>query len=320
VSVSAPEGQQQEAAPEDTADNTVRYNQALDQRKAALAGQLRGQSIDEAALANFDANDSAASVQLIEFSERMSELRRLREESTEDVLSIEYRLERPVTLVSRREGQMVPVLGHRGEAVFYHVAVPILTPAVFREAELTNATPQDLLGGTVNVYLDGRFTGRTEMPTIARGRNVTLGFGVDGQLRARRSLVDRLETVQGGNRKVGIAVEVVLDNYKDEAVRVRVRERTPTMEDATSLRVALGEMSQALSTDADYQRFERPKGILLWDVEVKPGSGQEATTLSYAYSLEFDKSQTLEDITREQKSRVRTEFLQQSKRVSKGKQ
>jgi uncharacterized protein (TIGR02231 family) len=250
----------------------------------------------------------------------MSELRRLREEGSEEILSIEYPLARPVTLVSRREAQMVPVLAHREKANFYHVAVPILTSAVFREAELTNATQQDLLGGTVNVYLDGRFTGRTEMPTIARGRNFTLGFGVDGQLRARRSLLDRREAVQGGNQKVEIAVEVVLDNYKEQAVSIRLRERTPTMEDAASLRVALGEMSQPLSADPDYVRFEKPKGILLWDLEVKPGSGNDATPLSYNYSLEFDKSQTLQDITREQKTRVRTEFIQKSRRVSKGKE
>jgi hypothetical protein len=90
-------------------------------------------------------------------------------------------------------------------------------------------------------------------------------------------------------------------------------------QDAASLRVSLGEMSQPLNADPDYARFEKPKGILLWNLEVKPGSGKEATSLSYSYSLEFDNNQTLQDITREQKTRVRTEFLQQSKRVQKGK-
>ncbi len=316
VRVSDSGGQQEQQV--DLVGNTLRYNKALDQRKAALAGQFRVQSIAAAATANFDANDSAASVQLIELSERMSELRRLREDSAEDILSIEYALGRPVTLVSRREAQMVPVLQHRSKAEFYHVAVPILTAAVFREAELTNATPKDLLGGAVNVYLDDRFTGRTEMPTIARGRTFSLGFGVDGQLRARRSLLNRSEAVQGGNQHVEISVEVVIDNFKENPVSLRLRERTPTMEDTASLRVSLGEMSEPLSTDSDYLRFDRPKGILLWTLKVKPGSGKEATSLSYAYSLEFDKNQTLQDITSEQKSRMRTEFIEKSKRAFKG--
>jgi hypothetical protein len=89
------------------------------------------------------------------------------------------------------------------------------------------------------------------------------------------------------------------------------RSRPPA--DAASLGVSLGERSQTLSDDPDYQRFERSKGILLRTLDVKPGSGKDAT------SLEFDKSQTLQDITREQKARVRSEFIENSKRGIRGK-
>jgi uncharacterized protein (TIGR02231 family) len=308
------------AAPQQSvqqAGNRAIYQKAQLDQKLAMQGQFRGQSFDEAANANFAANEFAASLQLIELSERMSELRRMREDNPEEELSIEYALERPVTLVSRRDAQMVPVLQHRSEAAFHHVAVPVLTSSVFREAELTNATEQDLLGGKVNVYLDSRFIGRTDIPTIARGRNFTMGFGVNGQLRARRSLIDREEKVQGGNKLLEIAVEVVFDNYGDQPVDVRLRERTPTMEDSTSLRVVLGSMSKELSDQAEYQRFEKPKGILLWNLPVKPGSGKDSTSLTYSYSLEFDKSLSLQDISREEKTRIRSEFLQQSKRAIK---
>jgi len=307
VSVTAGAKQQAEVG------NAARYNQALVDRSKAVKGQLQGKSIAEMADANYAANESAASVQLIELSERMSELRLMSEEGADEDLSIQYALPKPVNLVSRRDGQMVPVLQHRGKAEFYHVTVPILTSSVFREAQITNLTERDLLGGQVNVYLDGEFTGRTDMPTIARGLNFTLGFGVDGQLRALRSLVDRRETVQGGNRQVEISVEVVVDNYKDKPVKLLVRERTPFMEDTASLRVALGAMSTPLSNDADYQRFEKPKGILLWDLPVAAGVGEKATSLRYAYSLEFDKSLTLQDISGEQKTRLRTEFLRDRK-------
>lgn len=165
----------------------------------------------------------------------------------------------------------------------------------------------------MNVYLDGQFTGRTDIPTIARGRKFTLGFGIDGQLRARRSLVDRGDAVQGGNRQLTVTCEVVVDNYKGEDVTVRVRERTPFMEDAASLRVAVAETSHPLSDDPDYVRFEKAKGILLWNLPVKAGAGKDATTLRYSYSLEFDKSVTLQEISNERKTRLRADFLKESK-------
>ncbi len=289
------------------------YKTAVEQKKVAIKSQFRGKSTDEIASQNFRANDSAASVQLIELSERLSELR-LMDEGGEEDLSIRYELATPISVVSRRDAQMVPVLQHQSPADFYHVAVPILTTSVFREAELANATGRDLLGGQVNVFLDGEFKGRTEIPSIARGRTFTLGFGVDGQVKARRTLVDRREDVQGGNRRLSVTSDIIIDNFKQEAVKLRLRERMPFMEDTTNLRVSVGEMSQALSTNADYLRYEKPKGILRWDLEAAPGSLEKSTSLRYTYSLEFDKSLTLRDISKEQKQRAEEEFLREYKK------
>ena len=110
-------------------------------------------------------------------------------------------------------------------------------------------------------------------------------------------------------------VSTGIDSYKEAPVTVHLRERTPHMEDATSLRVGLEDSSQDISTDPDYLRFERPKGILRWDLEVAPGAGLEATTLDCTYSLEFDKSQRLEDISTETKTRLRTEFMEGSRKA-----
>ena len=292
----------------------ARYNVALKGKKEANRKVLSGKSVEDFANANFAANEMAASAQLVELSMRSGQLKQLNRNREEEDLAIQYELESTVTLVSRREAQMVPVLEAQCPAEFYHVATPVLTSAVSREAELVNTSERDLLGGRVNVYLDDKFIGRTEMPTIARGRNYTLGFGVDGQLRARRSLVDRTETVQGGNRLVEIDVEVVIDNFKDTATNVRLRERTPFMDDTASLRVSLSQSSEPLSTDRDYSRFERPKGILRWDLLVGPGAGEKATAIDYSYRLEYDKNVALEEVSGEKKSILRSEFMEKSRR------
>ena len=294
----------------------ARYTEALKGKQEANRKVYAGKSVEAFADANFAANELAASAQLVELSLRSGQLKQLNQNSGEEELAIAYDLDRKVTLVSRREAQMVSVLDAECPAEFYHVATPVLTSAVFREAELINTSERDLLGGKVNVYLDDKFIGRTEMPSIARGRSYTLGFGVDGQLRARRTLVDRTETVQGGNRLVEIDVEVVLDNYKKEAVALRLRERTPFMDDASSLRVSLSQTSEPLSKDRDYSRFERPKGILRWDLNVEPGAGENATAVSYSYRLEYDKNVTLEELSGEKKSLLRSEFMEKSRRLN----
>lgn len=299
------------AANPNTSNNALFYKTAVEKRNVAIKSQYLGKSMDEIASQNFLANDSAASVQLIELSERLSELRLMSEGGDED-LSIRYDLGTPVTLVSRRDAQMVPVIHHASPAKFYHIAVPILTTSVFREAELLNSSKRDWLGGQVSIFLDGEFKGRTEIPSIARGSTFALGFGVDGQVKARRALVDRREDVQGGNRQVAITAEVTVDNFKDQSVNLRIRERIPFMEDATNLRVSAGEMSHPLSNHADYVRYEKSKGILRWDLDIPTGSAEKSTALRYSYSLEFDKNLTLRDISQEQKNRVQKEFVNDS--------
>ena len=294
----------------------TKYSQALASRQEALVRQFRGNSIDEMLRANFAANESAASVQLMELTERIGNLRAL-EDGKAEPGSVVYAIERPVSLQSRRDAQMVPVLSGRMKSKFYHVAAPVLTSSVFREASLANNTGRDLLGGKVNIFLDGEFTGRTDIPTIASGQGFAISFGVDSQLRARRSLADRAEIVQGGNRQFSFTYEIVVDNFKQAPARLILRDRTPNTGDIDTLRVALGETSHPLSQDADYQRFDKPKGLLMWDLEIKPGAGPSATTLRYAYSAEYDKNLTLQDIGGPEKERVREEFMQKA-RATKG--
>jgi len=45
-----------------------------------------------------------------------------------------------------------------------------------------------------------------------------------------------------------------------------------------------------LSDDKLYQRVERPKGILRWDIEVPAGAtGENAQLIEYNYTAEFDR-------------------------------
>ena len=304
------------AAEESRAAAQSKYSQALASRQQALDRQFRGNSIDEMLLANFAANESAASVQLMELTKHIGNLRAL-EDGKPEPGSVVYNIERPVSLQSRRDAQMVPVLAGRMKSNFYCIAAPVLTSSVFREASLVNNTGRDLLGGKVNVFLDGEFTGRTDIPSIASGQGFAISFGVDTQLHARRSLVDRTENVQGGNRQVSFTYEIVVDNFKQTPARLILRDRTPNTADIDTLRVALGETSQPLSQDADYQRFDKPKGLLMWDLEIKPGAGPAATTLRYTYSAEYDKNLTLQDIGGPEKERIRDEFIQKA-RATKG--
>lgn len=206
--------------------------------------------------------------------------------------AVNYEIESAVSLPSRDNQQMVRVLTTDLESDFYHIATPVLTSYVYREAEINNSSKSDLLAGPLTVYLDGRFVGRSEMPTVARGQTFVVGLGADSQLRSRRELVKKSDMINGGNRETKLAYKLVIENYKETAVNIRIVDRMPIVDDDSNIRVTLADdVEDDLSKDSLYLRTLYPKGILRWDVEVAERSvSDKAHEIEYAYSLEYDRN------------------------------
>lgn len=205
--------------------------------------------------------------------------------------SLSYELDGPVSLASRSDQQMVRILRTTYEGKFYHLATPVLTGYVYREAEFTNTGQQDLLKGPITVYLDGRFVGHGEIPTVARGQLFVVGFGADPQFRSRRELAGKTDSVQGGNRELKFEYRLIVENYTDQAATVRMFDRLPHCDRPADVRVTLGDLEDPLDEDPLYQRRERPKGILRWQIEVPAKAVREkARIIEYGFTVEYDRN------------------------------
>lgn len=271
-----------------------------------------GSNID----ANWRVNDLANGIQCLELTADQKSLALLRQASDEtgDEPSLSYTLATPVSLASRSDQQMVRIHEAQLDATLYYVANPVLTDYVYREADVRNTSPVDLLSGPVSVYLGGKFVGKTEIPTVARGQAFVVGFGIDPQLRAKRELVEKSESVQGGNEEQELNYRVTLENFKGEDATVRVYDRIPTSDDTMELRVTLGDVSQPISAAPLYVREERPRGILRWDVDVPARKfGENAVTIEYSYRLEFDRSLMISAETEAERQRQEFEELQRGR-------
>lgn len=252
-------------------------------RNAQHVAELNAQSW----LLNLVVNDYQ-SLELTSSPEVLNMLQR-DESAPDNGPSLSYRLHGTVSLASRADQQMVRISQSSLASDFYHVAKPVLTELVFREAEITNDSPDGFLAGPTTVYLDGRFVGRSEMPTVARGERFVIGFGTDSQLRTRRELISKDDKVQGGNRELTLKYRLVVENYKNVKVALRVFDRLPYMKPG-AIRITLLAGEDRLSKDRLYLRDERSKWILRWDEDIPAGaSGEKAHMIEYAYSAEFDR-------------------------------
>lgn len=267
--------------------------QGLNQKKVESA-QMANNATDfeDQNRFNWKLNSASYGVQQLEINGDATALSVLRSEKLDDTNgpTLSYSLPGSVGLASRADQQMVRIMQSEMESEFHHVAMPVLSSYVYREAELLNSGDKDLLAGPITVYLDGRFVGRGEIPTVARGQTFVVGFGADPQLRARRELVDKKDGVQGGNREIKFEYRLIVENFGSEKQVVRVLDRLPHAEGNEDIRVTLGEVSDPISVDKLYQREERPMGILRWDIEVPAkAAGESARLIKYHYVVEHDR-------------------------------
>lgn len=204
--------------------------------------------------------------------------------------SLSYPIGEPISLQSRNDHQVVRIVKAKLPATFEHVATPVLSSAVYREAAVKNINNAALLQGPVSVFLNGRFVGRTELPTVAQGETFVLGLGADNQLRTRRELLSRTDDVQGGNRVLHMRYRLVVENHNGENVAVRVLERIPVAEENADIAITLDKDSPKLSENLVYANTLKSKGILRWDVTVPAqASGGDEFAIEYGYKLAFDK-------------------------------
>jgi Domain of unknown function (DUF4139)/N-terminal domain of unknown function (DUF4140) len=203
--------------------------------------------------------------------------------------TITYHLNGKLSMPSRQDEQVMEVTRLEMTPDYYYKAVPVLTPHVYRLAELTNKTQYVLLPGEATMYQGSDFVGRMDLPLVAIGEQFTVGFGVDPQLQVHRELLDKARTTQGGNQVLTYDYRILISSFKTTAVKLQLWDRLPRAENETA-GVNLVKTTPPISTDPIYLREQRPGNLLRWDLTIDPNrNGEKAVAISYEFKLELDK-------------------------------
>lgn len=207
--------------------------------------------------------------------------------------TVTYHIPTRLTVASRADEQVLEVARVDLKADFYHKAVPLLSPQVYRMAEMVNRGEHVLLPGEAAMYSGSDFVGRTALPLVAVGEQFTVGFGADPQVQVQRAMVDKMRSTSGGNQLLRYDYRILVSNFKPEKVKLQLWDRLPFAEN-DSVGVTLLKTSPELSKDAVYQREFRPSNLLRWDLVVEPNtSGEKATPVLFEFKLELDRQMTI---------------------------
>jgi len=240
-------------------------------------------------------NADAGRKQINEFKAAAEVQRTVAADAESNIADESYEVSQRINLQSRPEEQTIVVFKNKVEGDLYHVATPLLSSFAYREAKLTNSLGRSLIAGETKVFLKEKYIGQTTLPPTVAGQDLIVGFGVDRQLRTRRELLTREESIRGGNRHTDLEYRLVVSNFHTEPIDIRLLDRIPITPKDTAINVELNiSASKDLSDDALYLRIQRPLGILRWDLSIPARRfGSNAFDFDYEYSLEMDREQSI---------------------------
>lgn len=160
--------------------------------------------------------------------------------------------------------------------------VPKRAPTAFLYATFKLEGNARLLPGTISLFRDSVFVGRTRLAALSAKEEKSLGFGVDDQVRVVFAKLKQqtgessgfISSVSTDTRQFKITVK----NFHSEPVEVRVLDQIPDKSDEEIKVELTGNSTKPTKTNVDDKR-----GILAWDFKLAAG-GEKVIQFGYRIS------------------------------------
>ncbi len=195
---------------------------------------------------------------------------------SESGAGLTYTVARPLAVPGDGGPHKTLVARFDADAVLDYLTVPVLAPEAYLRATVTNGTLL-LLPGRARIFHGAQFVGETQLDTVAPGEEFEVQLGVDDQIKVERKLRRRSvgKALLGGTRTIDIGYEITVENHRDRAATVSVRDHIPVSTDG-DVKVRAREASPPPAETDDL-------GELAWNLVLTP---RESATIRHRFTVE----------------------------------
>jgi uncharacterized protein (TIGR02231 family) len=185
-------------------------------------------------------------------------------------LAVVYMPPKPVTVPSRTQETLIPLQTKALSGDFYHYAIPKMDPRTFLVCQLETDT--ELLPGSMGVYFDGRFQGRTQLAEQPPGGEFRLNLGIDRDVKIqRRKMIDKVKETYFGKIDRNSVVrqlryQIDITNSKTEPITLHLRDHLPI---SRTDRIKIKDIT--LTPEPVTKADQDLEGVTLWKFTLKPG-------------------------------------------------
>ena len=181
--------------------------------------------------------------------------------------AVEYQLPRTFSAASDANAERKTRVANITAAPKYTLVTrPLVDADVYLRARFLNESGFLLLLGNARMYLGADSIGQTVLTETPVGGEVELWFGKESRVTVKRELVAKKDSESGvfsKSKSIDRDYRIVLANTIARAVDVEVWDRAPVSQ-SDEAKVAITDVTPALSTDEKYVKDSKPQGLLKW--------------------------------------------------------
>ncbi|MFI5358265.1 MAG: mucoidy inhibitor MuiA family protein [Opitutales bacterium] len=186
--------------------------------------------------------------------------------------SATFKVAAPASIASDNSVQKVPVTIVPLSAELSYATTPKLRETAYLHAKVVNTSDYPLLGGALNVFLDGTFVATGRLATTMPGEKFSLALGADEGIAVKhvrvRKFTEETGLISNGHR-LTYEYRLTIQNHKRTAARVIVNDQVPvSRNEKIVVKVLAPAADEAKPNDA---------GKLQWTLDLKPGEKRELT-------------------------------------------
>jgi uncharacterized protein (TIGR02231 family) len=210
-------------------------------------------------------------------------------------IAVIYKLPNKATIKSDGSEYKLPVSSQMLAAEFQYSSYPRAVLLAYLGSRVTNAKDLQLLGGRVNIFLEGDFVGASAIDNIGPGEEFDLYLGADENVKVKREQIEKKidETLIAGipapTKRTTYKYKLTAENYKSKKINVKLFEAMPIPEDD---RIKVKMVSMSL--EPSQKDWKDRKGIWLWELELEPRGKKE---IIYTYIVEHPREMQVEGLS-----------------------
>jgi uncharacterized protein (TIGR02231 family) len=189
-------------------------------------------------------------------------------------LSFEYRIPQPIDIESRDKETILPLFTKKMQGDSYYYAVPKRSPLTFLVCK--TKADKELLSGPLNVYLGGRYIGKTHLSEKKAGEEFHLSLGADREVMVKRQKVkDKVKETYFGKIQRGtivreLAYKIMVENMKDKSILLKVVDNIPV---SRTDKIEVKELT--MNPEPAQKNYRNKEGVMLWEYTLDPEQQQE---------------------------------------------